>query len=98
MNASEAQEVNGSGGSSSEPGPIPVSDPCFIGDRITATEPRIKSRGLFRRLAGRWWQILLLWLLISVPITMVIFALIKPTYVASSLLQIEPDIIDIRRR
>ena len=90
MNTTEAPKANGSGGFSPAAGPLPESDPFFIGDRITAKSPRTRSRGVLRRLAGRWWQILLLWLIISSPIIALIYASIKPTYVASSLLEIEP--------
>ncbi len=46
-------------------------------------------------MAGRWWQILILWLLISVPLINLIHALIKPTYVATSLLEVDPAQADI---
>ena len=83
-------KATGSGGSTSGPGPFPESAPLFIGDRIAAKAPRVKSRGLLRRLAGRWLQILLLWLIISTPIMLLIHASVEPTYRASSLLQVEP--------
>ena len=70
--------------------PSPEADRHFSEDRSKAKAARIKSRGVLRRLAGRWWQLLLLWLLISAPITLSIWRFIVPTYEASSLLHIEP--------
>jgi capsular polysaccharide biosynthesis protein len=90
MNTSEAPRANGSDGFSSAPSPLPESDPFFIGDRITAKSPRIRSRSVLRRLARRWLHILLLWLIISSLIVALIHASIKPTHVATSLLEIEP--------
>jgi polysaccharide biosynthesis transport protein len=95
MNTSEAPKGNGSGGFSPAPGPLPAPDPFFIGDRITAKSTRLKSRGVLRRLAGRWSQILMLWLLISAPIILLIHSLVKPTYEAASLLEIESTHTDI---
>ncbi len=70
--------------------PFPEADPLFSRDRSKPTAPGIKSRGVLRRLVGRWWQLLLLSLLVSAPIVFSINKFIEPTYEASSLLKIEP--------
>jgi polysaccharide biosynthesis transport protein len=44
---------------------------------------------------SRFWQILLLWLMISAPIAFLIYIVIQPTYEAVSLLLIEPAVQDI---
>ena len=46
--------------------------------------------GVFRRLLGQWWRILLLWLLVSIPLSYLIHFSIEPTYEAFSTLRIEP--------
>jgi hypothetical protein len=89
MNTTEAPKTNRSDGFQPSADPHPESDPLFIRDVFSPMSPRGKSRGLLRRMAGRWWQIFLLWLMISTPIVAVIYASIKPTYVATSLLEIE---------
>jgi capsular exopolysaccharide synthesis family protein len=43
-------------------------------------------RGLIRN----WWQILLLWLVVSVPLVYLIYLFILPSYEAFSLLRVEP--------
>ena len=53
--------------------PSAESDPFFSQDRSTAKAARIKARGVLSRLAGRWWQILLLWLVASAPIALLIY-------------------------
>jgi capsular polysaccharide biosynthesis protein len=70
--------------------PLPEADLHFSRDRSTTKGSGFKPRGVLRRLAGRWWQLLLLWLLVSAPIAFSIFKFIEPTYEASSLLHIEP--------
>jgi hypothetical protein len=57
--------------------------------------PETKAHGVLRRLAGRWLQILMLWLLISFVVMFLVHALVKPTYVAVSLLRVEPPDPDI---
>jgi capsular polysaccharide biosynthesis protein len=89
MDTSEAPKTNGAGGFSPAQGPRPESDPLFSGDGFTAKSSRPGSRGVLRRLAGLWFQILMLWLLISAPIIALIYALVKPTYLATCLMQVE---------
>jgi len=88
MNAGEAPIDNESAGFSLVPDPPIESDPVFIGERFIVNSPRIESPGLLRRLAGRWSQILMLWLLISAPIILLIYALVKPTYLATSYVRV----------
>jgi capsular polysaccharide biosynthesis protein len=66
------------------------ADPLFSRDRSSAKSPAIKSRGVLRRVARRFGQLLLLWLVVSIPIVLVINRVIQPTYEASSLVKIEP--------
>jgi capsular polysaccharide biosynthesis protein len=95
MTTSESPRAHSSGGFSPAQGPLPESDPFFIRDRSTAKSPETKAHGVLRRLAGRWLQILMLWLLISFVVTLLVHALVKPTYVAVSLLRVEPPDPDI---
>jgi uncharacterized protein involved in exopolysaccharide biosynthesis len=95
MNTTQSPKPDSSNGSPSSPHPHPESDPLFTGHRFTAKSLQRESPGLLRRMARRWWQIAILWLLISVPLINLIHALVKPTYVATSLLQIEPAQADI---
>jgi hypothetical protein len=95
MTTSESPRAHGSGGFSPAQGPLPESDPFFIRDRSTAKSPGTKAHGVLRRLAGRWLQIPMLWLLISFVVMFLVHALVKPTYVAASLLNVEPAQTDI---
>jgi len=74
-------------GSSRLPAPIPVAS-----RELTAAAPPspINSRLLWRGLARNWWLILLIWLVVSIPGVYLVYALIEPTYDASSTLRIEP--------
>jgi capsular polysaccharide biosynthesis protein len=90
MTTSESPRAHGSGGFSPAQGPLPESDPFFIDNQTTAKSPGTKAHGVLRRLAGRWLQILMLWLLISFVVMLLVHALVKPTYVAVSLLRVEP--------
>jgi polysaccharide biosynthesis transport protein len=66
------------------------ADPLFSDDPSAAKASRSKPRGILRRLAGRLWQVLLLWFTISVPVAFLIHLVVEPTYEAASLLRIEP--------
>jgi uncharacterized protein involved in exopolysaccharide biosynthesis len=50
----------------------------------------IGRRSLIGRLASRWWQILLLSMVLSAPAVYLIYASVEPTYEAMSLLRVEP--------
>ncbi len=67
---------------SPQPDPVP-------GSSQTATT-RIGPRSIIRRLAGRSWEILLLWLVVATPLAYLIYMFVEPTYEAFSVLQIEP--------
>jgi len=69
---------------------LPALGPAFSGDLATTSSPQINSRTILRGLTRYWWQILLLWLVVSAPIVYVIKLLVKPTYEAYSILRIEP--------
>ena len=45
---------------------------------------------ILRALGRHWWRILGLWLVVSAPIASLIYLYVKPTYLVSSLLRIEP--------
>jgi polysaccharide biosynthesis transport protein len=70
------------------------ADPLFSDDPSAAKARRIKSPGILRRLAGRFWQILMLWLVLSASVAFLIYPLTQPTYEAASLLRIEPATIN----
>jgi succinoglycan biosynthesis transport protein ExoP len=53
--------------------------------------PRIILRGLGRH----WWRIMLSWLVLSAPLAYLIYAMVEPTFEASSLLRAEPSTIDL---
>src|SRR5579885_2241880 len=53
--------------------------------------PQVILRGLSRH----WWRIMLFWLVLSTPLAFAIYALVEPTYEASSLLRTEPSPIDL---
>jgi polysaccharide biosynthesis transport protein len=71
------------------------ADPLFSDDPSAAKAGRMKPPGILRRLAGRSWQILMLWLIISAAVAFLIYTSIQPTYEAVSLLRIEPATINI---
>lgn len=66
------------------PASIPSQDLAIA--REATFDPHIILRGFVRH----WWQILLFWLALGVPIACVIFWFIKPTYEAFSTLRVEP--------
>ncbi len=74
-------------GSSSE-GSFPHSD--WAAGRDSRPVPPTGRRSIVRGLAGQWWRILLLWLLVSSPVAYLIFTFVEPTYEATSLLQAGP--------
>jgi polysaccharide biosynthesis transport protein len=82
------------------PAPFPVSSrvlpalPRASSDDL-ATLPtlptvQINSQTLWRGLIRHWWQIILVWLVASVPVVSLIYLLIEPTYEAFSTLQVDP--------
>ena len=79
------------------PAPFPTASsslqalgPVFNGDLATTQSSQVNSRTILRGLTRHWWQILVLWLIVSAPIVYAIKLLVKPTYEASSTLRIQP--------
>jgi polysaccharide biosynthesis transport protein len=70
------------------PARLPV--PALSRDLATAAAPAISAQVILRGLTRHWWQVLLLWLVISAPVAYLIYMLVKPTYEAVSILRIEP--------
>src|SRR5262245_61037682 len=50
----------------------------------------ITPRMLIRGLSRHWWRITLRWLMLSAPLASLIYAMVKPTFEAASLLRAEP--------
>ncbi|MFI5455144.1 MAG: GumC family protein [Isosphaerales bacterium] len=86
MDTKERLDSNapGRGPSASDPAPVTSPDPA------AKPVPRTKSRGIMHRLLARWWQILLLWVIVFLPLAFLITLLIQPTYEAFSILRVEP--------
>ena len=57
--------------------------------------PQITPRVLMRGLGRHWWRIMLFWLIVSTPLAYLIYALVEPTFEATSLLVAEPTTIDL---
>ena len=62
------------------PASIPTQDLAIAGE--AKFDPHVILRGFVRH----WWQILLFWLALGVPIASLIYWFIKPTYEAFSIL------------
>ena len=90
MDTSDNPDVNDPGANAPASSPRPESDPFFFNVQSTARPTGSKPRGLMRRLAGRFWQLLLLWLVITFPVWLLIYHSILPTYEAASLLHFDP--------
>jgi capsular exopolysaccharide synthesis family protein len=56
--------------------------------------PQVTPRVILRGLSRHWWRIMLFWLVLSAPLIYLIYALVEPTYEASSLLRAEPTAVD----
>ncbi len=95
MNTKDGPRTGDSGGESPYSPPRSVLDPPVPRPGATLDEVPIRPQGLFRRLAGHWWQILLLWLLVCAPIVYAIQQLVEPTYEAFCTLQVEPTTIEL---
>ena len=59
------------------------------------SSPQITPRVLMRGLGRHWWRIMLFWVIVSIPLAYLIYALVEPTFEAKSLLQAEPTQIDL---
>ena len=95
MAENHTPDADRAAGSSPSSGAFAKSDPLFCDDGAKAKARSAGGRGLLGRLARRWWQILGLWLVVFLPIAFCVWALVKPTYVASSIVRIEPALRDV---
>jgi capsular polysaccharide biosynthesis protein len=89
MDSNGSANSNTTGAFAPPSSPLDDADQLLARNRLSAKANRNASSGVLRRLAGRFWQILMLWLAISAPIV-VRYLFIQPTYTATSLLLIEP--------
>jgi capsular polysaccharide biosynthesis protein len=90
MDTNDSSKFNSKDAYAPPKSPPREADPFFSHDRSRANASGIRSRGVLSRVARRWWQLLLLWLIITCPIIFVINRLVQPSYEASSLVKIEP--------
>jgi polysaccharide biosynthesis transport protein len=78
------------------PSPFPVTPPplpalpTVATGHLATTPAQVNPRTLLRGLTRHWWQILLVWLVLSVPAVYLIRQFVAPTYEAVSLLQVQP--------
>ncbi len=72
------------------PTPLPALPPGFSGDLATASTNQVNPKTLLRGLSRHWWQILLIWLVVSLPAMYLIHQFVKPTFEASSILRVTP--------
>jgi polysaccharide biosynthesis transport protein len=78
---------------------VPAGIAAMSRDLAVATSapapPQVTPRVILRGLSRHWWRIMLFWLVLSAPLVYLIYALVEPTYEASSLLRAEPTTIDV---
>ena len=78
--------------------PLPSSLPAlptgFSGDLATSGA-QVDSKTLLRGLTRHWWQILVVWSVVSTPVVSLIYHFVKPTYEAFSTLRVTPGGISI---
>ena len=74
----------------SVPTPVPVLPPGYSGDLATAPSPQVNPKTLLRGLTRHWWQILLIWIVVSLPAVYLIHQFVEPTFEASSILRVTP--------
>jgi polysaccharide biosynthesis transport protein len=78
------------------PSPFPATPPLLptlptvVSSNLATTPAQVNPRTLLRGVTRHWWQILLIWLVLSVPAVYLIRQLVAPTYEAVSLLQVQP--------
>jgi polysaccharide biosynthesis transport protein len=78
------------------PSPFPVAPPPLpalptgVSGNLATTPTHVNPRTLLRGLTRHWWQILLVWLVLSAPTVYLIHKFVAPTYEAASLLQVQP--------
>src|SRR5271166_1016680 len=62
---------------------------------VSPSAPSVNVKMLFRGLARNWWLILLVWLVLSAPLTYLIYLSIQPTYTAYGTLTVESNQPDL---
>ena len=67
--------------------PLP---PGLSGDLAVASTRQVNPKTLLRGLTRHWWQILLIWLVLSLPVMYLIHQFVEPTFEAFSILRITP--------
>ena len=72
------------------PTSVPVMPPGYSGDLATASTLQVNPKTLLRGLTRHWWQILLIWLVVSLPAMCLIYQFVEPTFEASSILRVTP--------
>jgi succinoglycan biosynthesis transport protein ExoP len=72
------------------PTPLPVLPPGHSGELATASTHQVNPKTLLRGLTRHWWQILLIWLVLSLPAMYLIHQLVQPTFEAASVLRVTP--------
>ena len=56
---------------------------------------QVSSRLLYRALIRNWWQILLVWLVLSTPLVYFVYRYVQPTYQAYALLRVESNNVEL---
>ena len=74
----------------SVPPSVPALPPGYSGDLATASSHQVNPKTLLRGLTRHWWQILLIWIVVSVPAVYLIHQLVEPTFEAFSVLRVTP--------
>jgi uncharacterized protein involved in exopolysaccharide biosynthesis len=90
MDSDDRANFNATGPFAPPPSPLPDTGPLRSRARFTGKRAQDRSLGVLSRLANRWQQIVLLWLLVSAALIVLIYLNIPPTYEATSRLLIEP--------
>ena len=70
--------------------PLLTLPPVFASELATSPTPQVNSRTLLRGLTRHWWQILVIWAVVSAPAVYLIHLFVKPTFEAFSTLSVTP--------
>jgi hypothetical protein len=70
--------------------PLPALPPGLSGDVAIASTQQVNPKTLLRGLTRHWWQILLIWLVVSLPVMYLIHQFVEPTFEAFSILRVTP--------
>jgi hypothetical protein len=95
MDHDNASHANPHGDDPPAAGPLPEADAMDADRLLTANRPGVRLRGVLGRVKRRWWQILVVWMILALPLTYLAFLLVRPTFVASSILRIEPGLPEL---